>query len=93
MHNFILLLFAVAGGLAVSGIVANLYRILAHKPEGTITTWIYYAVMVLAGPSVLLQNATRSFRAKDCSGLAYGFAVTITGYWSLLIGWAVIQVL
>jgi hypothetical protein len=42
--------------------------------------------MVLAGPSVLLDNATRSFRRKDCSSLAYAFALGLAAYWSLALG-------
>ena len=34
MRNFILLLFAVAGGLTLSGIAANLYRMVAQKARG-----------------------------------------------------------
>ena len=33
MRTFLILLFSFAGGLALSGIVANLYRILARKPQ------------------------------------------------------------
>ena len=86
MHTLILLLFAVASGLALSGIVANLYRLLARKPKGKPERIFYMGVMVVAGPSVLIDNATRSFRRKDCSGMAYGFAVTVTAYWSWALG-------
>jgi fucose permease len=33
MHQSLMLLFALAAGLTLSGIAANLYRILARKPE------------------------------------------------------------
>jgi hypothetical protein len=80
------LLFAVAGGLTLSGIAANFYRILARKPVSRAETMIYYAVMSVAGPSVLFNNATRSFRGNDCSTAAYVFAVTVAGYWSFALG-------
>ena len=67
MRHLLLLLFAVAGGLTLSGIVANLYRMVAEKAAGPRRDRAYYAVMVLAGPSVLLENATRSFRKKECA--------------------------
>jgi len=86
MRGLILLLFAVAGGLALSGIVANLYRLLARKPKGRPEKLFYMGVMLLAGPSVLIDNATRSFRRKDCSGAAYAFAVGVTAYWSWVLG-------
>ena len=86
MHTVTLLIFAMACGLALSGIVANLYWLLARKPKGTGERLFYMGVMTLAGPSVLIDNATRSFRRKDCSGAAYAFAVTLTAYWSWALG-------
>jgi hypothetical protein len=86
MRAFLLLLFAATGGLVLSGIVANLYRLLARKPRGRPERLLYLGIMVLAGPSVLLDNATRSFRRKDCSRLAYGFALSLCAYWSLALG-------
>jgi hypothetical protein len=86
MRHLLLLLFAVAGGLTLSGIVANTYRLVAKKPQGRAETYAFYAVMVLAGPSVLFENSTRSFRKKECSNMAYGFAVGLAAYWSFMLG-------
>ena len=86
MTHLMMLLFATAGGLALSGIVANLYRLLARKPQGMPERMFYLGVMVFAGPSVLIDNATRSFRSRDCSRAAYVFAVGLTGYWSFALG-------
>lgn len=95
-HNFLrditVLFFAVSGGLTLSGIIANLYCLLAGKPRSRSGTVVYYAVMVLAGASVLFENATRSYRKKDCSALAYGFAVAIVGYWCFILGMGVLAV-
>ena len=91
MRHFMLLLFSIAGGLTLSGIVANFYRLIARKPEGKLATCAYYVVMLLAGPSVLFENSTRSFRKKECSGFAYGFAVSLAGYWAFMIGLVVID--
>ena len=91
MRHVILILFAVTGGLVTSGIVANLYRILARKPRSRAETLAYYAVMAVAGPSVLFENSTRSFRRKVCSALAWGFAATIAGYWAFLLGLLVLD--
>ena len=84
--DLMVLLFAIAAGLTLSGISANLYRILARKPKTRPETVLYCAIMIVAGPSVLFENATRSYRTKACSALAYGFAVAITGYWSFALG-------
>ncbi len=91
-RDLLILLFAVAAGLTASGIVANIYRILARKPKTRQETAIYYAIMVVAGPSVLFENATRSFRTKACSPLAYGLAVAITGYWAFALGLLVLSI-
>jgi hypothetical protein len=90
MRIFQILLFSFAGGLALSGIVANLFRILARKPQSSAAAACHYAVMVVAGPNILLENATRSFRARTCSGASYGFAVVIAAYWALLLGMIVV---
>ena len=91
MHSFMMLLFSLAGGLTLSGIVANTYRIIASKPQTAAATVAYYGVMVVAGPSVLFENSTRSYRQKECSPIAYGFALALASYWAFLIGLAIIS--
>jgi hypothetical protein len=87
MRNFMLFLFSLAAGLTVSGITANIYRLFTHKkPEGRAATYAYYGVMLLAGPSVLVDNSTRSFRKKECTRTAYGFALGLAAYWSFMLG-------
>ena len=48
---------------------------------------------IMANPMVpdaeyleLFNNATKSFRGRDCSATAYLFAVTLTGYWAFALG-------
>ena len=91
MKDLLLLLFALAGGLTLSGIAANIYRVLARKPISRPETVLYYAVMAVAGPSVLFNNATRSFRAKACSAAAYVFAIVIAAYWSFALGLVILS--
>lgn len=86
LRDITVLLFAVAAGLTLSGIIANIYRIFARKPQGRGETILYYGVMVIAGASVLLENATRTYRKKDCSAPAYGFAIALVGYWCFIMG-------
>ena len=86
MRNILLVLFAIAAGLTLSGIVANLYRLIATKPKSGAETWVYYGVMVLAGPSVLFDNATRSFRKKECTRMAWMFALGLATYWAMVLG-------
>jgi hypothetical protein len=86
VKQLILLFFALAGGLTVSGIAANLYRILAPQADSRNQKIVYYVVMAVAGPSVLLNNATKSFRSKDCTVSAYAFALILAAYWSFALG-------
>src|SRR6185295_19975321 len=69
-----LVVFATLAGFTASGILANIYRLVAHKPETLGGRIGYVAVMVVAGPNVLFLNAANSFRAKDCSTFAFWLA-------------------
>lgn len=91
MHNFILTLFAVAGGQTLSGIVTNTYRLLARRENGQPAAWVGYIMLLFAGPCVLLENSTRSFRRKECSRAAYGFALSLAVCWSLLLGLVMVK--
>jgi hypothetical protein len=92
-RDLLVFLFAVAGGVTLSGITANLYRLAAaKKPESKAGTAIYYAVMAFAGPSVILENATRSYRKDACSNMAYTFAVAIASYWAFVLGMGILTV-
>lgn len=91
MRGLQLLLFSFAGGMSLSGIVANVYRMLGRAPQGRTATALHCGVMALAGPSVLFENATRSFRARACSRAAYALAAAIAVYWAILIGMVVTE--
>jgi hypothetical protein len=87
IHSLLIFLYALTGGLALSGIIANIYRLLVpKKSETTSGRAAYYAVMVVAGPTVLLDNAARAWRTKSCSALAFWLAAAVSGYWSFIIG-------
>ncbi len=86
MKGFLIIMYAIAGGLTLSGIVANVYRLLAKEPKNTTQNIIYYVVMVFGGPSVLFDNATRSFRKKECSGLGLTVALGLASWWAMILG-------
>lgn len=92
LHNFITVLFALAAGLTASGIVANIYRLFGKKPETLSARAGYLAVMAIAGPSVLFDNAARAWRKKSCSAIAFWLAAAIAGYWSFALGLFVLSV-
>ena len=85
-HFLLVILFAIAIGFTASGITANAYRLIAGKPESTGAKVVYAAIMVFAGPNVLLGNAAKTFRQKGCSGLAFWLAAAVAGYWSFALG-------
>lgn len=66
--------------------MANVYHLLARKPKSSPERVFYLSVMTLAGSSVLIDNATRSFRRKDCSSIAYLFAIGLTAYLAFALG-------
>jgi hypothetical protein len=86
MKSFMLLMFAISSGLTLSGIVANLYRLVSAKPKGDNKNWVYYGVMTVAGPSVLFDNAARTFRRKECTAMALVFALGLAIYWAMVLG-------
>jgi hypothetical protein len=92
LHEVIIMVFAIAAGFTASGIVANLYRLVADKPQGTVGKTVYIAVMVFAGPSVLVGNAAKSLHAKGCSRFAFWMAAAVAGYWSFAIGLFVLSI-
>jgi hypothetical protein len=92
MHGLLIILFALAFGFTASGITANLYRLIASKPESMPARIVYAGVMILAGPSVLFENAAKSFRAKKCSGVAFWLAAAVAAYWSFALGLFVLDI-
>jgi hypothetical protein len=86
VRDLLVVLFAMAAGFTASGLVANTYRLLAKKAENPFQKTAYIAVMVVAGPNVLFENAAASVRAKSCSRVAFFLAAAVTAYWSFAIG-------
>ena len=92
MHGLIIVLFAIVIGFTASGITANIYRLIAKKPESLRARIVYAGVMVLAGPNVLFENAANSFKAKKCSSIAFWLAAAVAGYWSFVLGLLVLNI-
>jgi len=92
LHYLMVALFATTAGLTASGIIANLYRLVAKKADKLPARIAYVIVMIVAGPSVLLDNAARTWRAKGCSAMAFWLAAAISGYWSFALGLFVLQI-
>lgn len=86
MHGFIVFLFAIAAGITASGLMGSIYRLVASEPKTKLATVLHYAVMVIAGPVILIGNSTKSYRKKQCSKIAYAVAIALSGYWSFAMG-------
>ena len=91
-HDTIVALFAVTAGFTTSGIVSNLYRLATTGRKEGFGRTVYYSCMVVAGPSVLFENAAKARREKSCSVLAFWLAAAVAGYWSLGLGLFVLEV-
>jgi len=92
LHEVAVILYALAAGFTASAIVANLYRLVADKPQTETGKTVYMVIMVVAGPSVLFENATKAFRAKGCPGWAFWLAAAVAGYWSFALGLFVLNI-
>jgi hypothetical protein len=86
MHEVTVFFFAIAAGLTLSGIVANIYKLVARSAKHLPETTLHWVIMVFAGPSVLFENASQSVRTKKCSIPGYCFAIGLSLYWSFAIG-------
>jgi phosphopantothenoylcysteine synthetase/decarboxylase len=92
MHDFIVFLFAIAAGATASGLLSSIYRLVASEPTTRLGTVLHCAVMVIAGPVVLVTNSTKSYRNKECSKAAYAIAIALSAYWSFATGVFVLSV-
>lgn len=86
MGQFTVALFALTAGLTLSGIAANGYRLLVGRIELLRARTAYLIVLIVAGPSMILESAVGSFRAKKCSAVALWLAALVTAYWSFALG-------
>jgi hypothetical protein len=86
-RDVLVVLFATAAGFTVSGILSNLYRLITRDtPKSSNGGALYIALMVVAGPNVLLENAANSLKTKACSRLAFWLVALVAAYWSFAIG-------
>jgi hypothetical protein len=83
LHNAIMLLFAFAGGLTLSGLVVSGYRVVA-----TVSTeenpLFYYPVIAFAGASILMENVVR-YRKSEQVGVSV-VAAMCSFFWSSMLG-------
>lgn len=83
LHQFILMLFAFAGGLTLSGLVVNSYRVVATASTEE-NPFFYYPVIAFAGASILMENVLRS-RKSEQVGVSV-VAAMCSFFWSSMLG-------
>jgi hypothetical protein len=83
LHNVILILFAFAGGLTLSGLVVNCYRVVATASSEE-NPLLYYPVIAFAGASILMENVVRS-RKSEQVGVSV-VASMCSFFWSSMLG-------
>ena len=83
LHNVIMLLFAFAGGLTLSGVVVNCYRVVATASTEE-NPFFYYPVIAFAGASILMENVLRS-RKSEQVGVSV-VAAMCSFFWSSMLG-------
>jgi hypothetical protein len=77
--------FAIAAGFTLSGIAANLYALFRQR-QAELGQGTNLAVLVVAGPSVLIGSAASSLRARKSSAVAFWLAAAVSAYWSFVLG-------
>lgn len=92
LHDVIVAVYVITAGFTLSGVAANLYRLIAGNDDRFGRT-IYLATMVVAGPNVLFEKAVAALREKRCSRIAFWLAAAVACYWSLVLGLFLLSVL
>lgn len=87
-----LILFAIAVGFTVSGLVATVYQIAGMDPRTTPGKTVRLAIMVVAGPAFLFEKALRGFIDRRWPPMFFWLAAAGILYWSLALGLLLIDV-
>jgi hypothetical protein len=91
MQALLLVLLAITAGFTASGIAANLYRLSGVEAKTSAERTLRLAVMVVAGPSVIFENAVRGLLTKQWTSFTFWLATVAVAYWSLALGLLVVE--
>lgn len=86
MHSFIVFLFTLGAGFTVSGLIAAIYRLSGFVPQTIAGRIVEAAVLIFAGPTTYIANATASLKKKEFSAVGYLLVIGICGFWSFTTG-------
>ena len=91
MYELGLALFAITAGFTFSGLTANLYRLAGFKAKTSAERTFRFAVMTVAGPSVVFESAVKGLLEKKWTRGAFWLTVLGVVYWSLALGLLVLE--
>ncbi|NVK34022.1 MAG: hypothetical protein HWE23_06060 [Rhodobacteraceae bacterium] len=99
LRELLIALYIGCAGFCCAGVIGSLYQLLTNKPpkfqfdvESLFGSLMAMALMLLAGPFIIMRNAIRGRRIE---GRPIGWLVassTIAGMWSIISGLFVVQV-
>jgi len=92
LNGLILIAFSIAAGFTASGIVANVYRLCGFVNESAKERVLSAAIMVVAGPSMIVGTALKGRATNAWTPVAFWLAAALAGYWSLGLGLLVIDI-
>jgi len=91
MESLASVLIVLTSGFTASAIAANLYRIAGFVPETTSGHFIRVVTLMFAGPSEIFESAIHGRIKREWSALGFWLAIAAVSYWSLLLGFIVLQ--
>lgn len=91
MQDLWLIFFAIGAGFTASGVVATVYKIAGMDPRTTPGKVVRLAIMVIAGPAILFENAMKGLIDRRWPPVFFWLAAAGIAYWSLALGLLVIQ--
>ena len=92
MQSLFYTLTLLTAGFTASAIAANLYRISGFVPETTSGHFVRVVVLMFAGPSEIFESAIHGRVARQLSAIPFWLSISAVSYWSLLLGFIVIQI-
>ena len=91
MHLLATVLTIITVGFTASAIVANLYRMMPFTAETTSGHFVRVVILMFTGPSEIFEAAMAGRVRGEWSALAFWLAISGVCYWSLTLGFFVLQ--
>lgn len=93
-------LYATAVGFVTAGILASFVQLVSGEPlrfgmeaKSMMASILAVLLYMVAGPAILMRNNVRAVAARSRSAAWLGLSVSIAGFWSLMSGLLVLDVM